>query len=101
MRHRNVTAEAIKQAILRRHLEELQQRQQEASIVNNLYGGGGGGGGMREQMGGGGGESPEDHDYFVDITREDLPKINKATGKPMGWHKKVHRFATPKGAGGA
>ena len=41
--------------------------------------------------------APEDRDYFVEIVREDLPEINEATGKPMGWKKKVHRYTTELG----
>lgn len=41
--------------------------------------------------------TPEEWDYYVDITREDLPEINPDTGKPRGWKKKVHRYTTKKG----
>lgn len=41
--------------------------------------------------------NPEDWDYYVDITREDLPEINPATKKPVGWKKSVHRRATKRG----
>lgn len=93
------------QAARRRLLRMLEKEGGDAaSIVNNVYGGGGSGGGaaggggggglggMLEAMGGGG-EDP--FDYFVDIKREDLPDINPATGKPLGWKKTVHRFRSP------
>ncbi len=63
-------------------------------VTNNVYGGGGHGG-LTEQMQGA--DSDPDRDYFVDITREDLPEINPATKKPMGWKKSVHRRSAAKG----
>jgi hypothetical protein len=49
------------------------------------------GGGVMAEM------SPEDRDYWVEITREDLDEINPATKKPKGWKKKVKRYTTPRG----
>ncbi len=85
------------EAAKRRILREL-EREQAAQVVNNLTQGGGMGGGqsqsIQDMMGSG---TPEDWDYFVDITREDLPDVNPATGKPKGWKKSVHRFTNRKG----
>jgi hypothetical protein len=86
------------EAAKRRILREL-EREQAAQVVNNLTQGGGGMGGaqgqsIQDMMGSG---TPEDWDYFVDITREDLPDVNPATGKPKGWKKSVHRFTNRKG----
>lgn len=92
---RNVTADMIRQAILRRHLEEIQHaelargQEQHQHVINNLYGGGGGMSGVREQM------DPDDNDYFVKITRRDLDEKDPDTGKPVGWEKKVHRYRQP------
>lgn len=86
-------------AIRRRLLAEIERGNQGGgqSIVNNVYGGGGAqggeiGGGIREAMA----EDidPALRDYYVDIEREDLPGINPATGKPVGWRKKVKRYST-------
>lgn len=90
-----VNDDVLLRAIRQRMLEDLRSpRQSAAPITNNVYGGGVGGG-VRDSMSdadlGG-----VDRDYFVDIVREDLPDINEATGKPIGWKKKVHRFSTPK-----
>lgn len=69
------------------------------SIVNNLYGNSGGGmNGLVEQMNGGPqGPAPDDFDYLVDIERRDLPEVNEATGRPVGWKKTVNRRRIPKG----
>lgn len=87
-------------AAKRRILREL-EREQAAQVVNNLTQSGGGMGreapqtqSIQDLMGSG---TPEDWDYFVDITREDLPDLNPATGKPKGWKKSVHRFTNRKG----
>ena len=88
-------------ALQQRMLDEIARKQD--GIVNNVYGGGpqgplsGGAGGIAAAMSGGGSPvSPEDLQYLVDITREDLP-LNPETGKPSGWHKIVERKAVPKG----
>ena len=39
---------------------------------------------------------PDLYDYMVDITREDLPDINPATGKPVGWKKSVKSYRAAK-----
>jgi hypothetical protein len=88
-------------AIRKRLLAEIERGQGGGqSVVNNVYGGGApaaiGGGGIREMAGAGGGDDdidPASRDYYVDITREDLPDINPLTKKPVGWRKKVHRFS--------
>lgn len=88
----------LRQAIQQRILEEIQRKEAAHQVVNNVYGQSGAAAphahGVSEQMGG---MSPEDYDYLVDITRSDLPEINPATKKPMGWKKTVHRYASPKG----
>jgi hypothetical protein len=89
----DLSDEAILRAVKRRLMDELSQRQ--AGVVNNVYGGSGQGvgsggyGGLVQDMAQGG-EDP--FNYFVDITREDLPDINPATKKPIGWTKKVERY---------
>jgi hypothetical protein len=54
-----------------------------------------------DRMGGGGstpaGEGEDPFSYFVKVTRKDLPDINPATGKPMGWEKTVHRYKQERG----
>lgn len=86
------------QAMRKRILDEINKREQQAAIVNNVYGGGGQPSqmhGVADQMTGmSEGEDP--YDYFVDITRKDLPDINPATGKPLGWEKSVHRHRKKK-----
>jgi hypothetical protein len=88
MTRKNVDA-MLRDVLLRRHLEALEQGQASGQIVNNVYGGGGGAPdmGMRGQMLP---DAEDDGDYMVDITRQDLP-----TGD--GWTKKVHRYRQPKG----
>lgn len=93
-----ITEDMLLNAIRKRQLADIERRDSER-IVNNIYGGGIGAGGVSGQMGGGGGgefQDPADRDYFVDIVREDLPEINPDTGRPRGWKKRVHRFATGK-----
>lgn len=74
-----------------------------ARIVNNVYGAGGGsggGGGVFEglQGGGAGGGGEDPFDYFVDITRENVPEGGQNPLDPDqtlaggGWAKRVHRF---------
>lgn len=80
----------FKQQMLRR----IRQRMLE-SVKEKAAAGGGhaeGPGGMMEHM------SPEDSDYFVDITRKDLPDVNPLTGKPEGWSKNVHRYKKKRAA---
>jgi len=40
------------------------------------------------------GMTPEDWDYLVDIERRD---VMSPEGEKIGWDKKVHRYASPKG----
>lgn len=98
-----ITDQMLIAAARKRLLAELGGGGDASRIVNNIYGGGssgmgGGGGGLFDSLTGGeaspaGGQPGEDpFDYFVDITRKDLPEINEATGKPIGWEKRVHRF---------
>jgi len=93
---------ALIRAARERVLSELagreSRRTQAQRIINNIYGGGGVADGLSPGAAGasGGGAAPDDLDYLVDIERKDLPDINPATGKPMGWSKKVHRYAKKK-----
>jgi hypothetical protein len=101
---------ALIRAARKRLLSELEPAMKKAessanhaSVVNNVYGGGhgAGDGGLMDRMGGGGstpaGEGEDPFSYFVDVTRKDLPDINPATGKPMGWEKSVHRYKQKRG----
>jgi hypothetical protein len=88
----------LRDAIRERLLSEVKKPRDYEKIVNNVYGGDvssaknqGLGGGVMADM------NPDDRDYFVDITREDLPDLNPLTGKPKGWHKKVKRYTQPRG----
>ena len=65
----------------RAHQEHQKQRQESAGGYDSISQG----------------MSPEDLDYWVDITRRDLDELNPNTGKPAGWNKKVHRYTEPKG----
>ncbi len=87
---------ALIKAARKRILAELEAKGGAAGITNNVYGGGSGGG-LMERMNGAEGEDPSLRDYFVDISREDMPEINEKTGKPKGWNKKVHRHTSLKG----
>jgi hypothetical protein len=89
----------LRQAIRDRILNEVKKPRDVERIVNNVYGGPltsdknqGLGGGVTGEM------APEDLDYLVDITREDLPELNPLTGKPKGWKKTVVRRTQPRGA---
>lgn len=89
----------LRQAIRDRILSEVRKPRDVERIVNNVYGGAltsdknqGLGGGVMGEM------SPEDRDYLVDITREDLPELNPLTGKPKGWKKTVKRYTQPRGS---
>ena len=84
---------ALIRAARKRILAELEAKQS-GGVVNNVYGGSGG---LTERMNGAEHEDPSLRDYFVDITREDLPEINEHTGKPRGWKKSVHRHTSLKG----
>lgn len=91
--------ELLRQAIRDRILNEVKRPRDVEKVINNVYGGPltteknqGLGGGVMAEM------SPEDRDYWVEITREDLDEINPATKKPKGWTKKVKRYTTPRGA---
>jgi len=93
----------LRQAIRDRILNEVKQPRDVERIVNNVYGGPltsdknqGLGGGVTGEMAEG--MTPEELDYFVKITRKDLPNLNPLTGKPEGWEKEVHRFTKPRGA---
>lgn len=104
---RGVSDQALLSAVRQRILAEIQKKQEQhhAAITNNVYGHGGGTAeqsqhgmsqGVADQLGNS--TNAEDpYDYFVDITREDLPNINPATGKPAGWKKSVQRYRTKKG----
>lgn len=115
-----ISDQALIQEIRKRLLDEIRggKRGGDAErIVNNIYGGGvagsgspmQGGGGVMDRMGGPGEMSPEDHDYFVDILRQDIGEggqadfVDPTTGQPTsqampqgGWRKRVHRFSVPK-----
>jgi len=86
------------QAMRERILDEIKRRNSDShSIVNNVYGSSTAG--KPGIMGALGGESSDsasdprgDHDYFVDILRENLdPEDPK-----KGWKKSVHRYVQPK-----
>ena len=108
MAKRPITDAVLLEAIRQRMMDEI-GKQHESNVINNLIGGSSdalpatrGARGVSEFAGqatssGAEGLSPEDYDYLVDITREDLPEINPATGKPMGWKKTVHRYREEKG----
>jgi hypothetical protein len=88
----------LRQAIRDRILSEVRKPREVDRVVNNVYGGPltsdknqGLGGGVTGEM------APEDLDYLVDITREDLPELNPLTGKPKGWKKTVVRRTQPRG----
>jgi len=95
-----VTDEMLLQAIRKRLMEDIQRKEQQAAIVNQIYGGAAGPArGVMGALGGaqqGEGVDPGMFDYFVDITREDLPELNPETGKPLGWKKSVHRYRKKK-----
>lgn len=55
-------------------------------------------GGLMEHMNGGKDDSSDLMDYLVEIEKNDIP--NPDGGKPVGWTKKVHRYASPKGKAG-
>lgn len=89
-------------AMRKRILDEINKREQahQASVTNNVYGGSGEGShhkmsGVGDQLGQAH-EGEDPYDYFVDITRKDLPDINPHTGKPAGWEKSVHRHRKKK-----
>lgn len=93
----------LREAIRDRILNEVKKPRDVDRIVNNVYGGpltsdknqglgGGVTGEMAEDM------TPEEMDYFVNITRKDLPNLNPLTGKPEGWEKTVHRYTKPRGS---
>lgn len=84
-----ITDEVLLDAIRKRYLREIEKESQAANIQNIINNAPASAPGMAAAMGG---VTPEDAEYFVDITREDLPDINPATGKPMGWKKGVHRY---------
>ena len=90
-----ISDQAFIEAARRRLLEEIRGRQAAEShhkIINNVYGHDGGHhGGLVEHM-----AHPDNNDYYVDITREDLPGVNPETGKPAGWKKTGHRRTEPK-----
>ena len=97
---KQVTDQQLLAAMRQRILNEIEKRQEQQAIINNVYGGGGDyqsrSSGVADQLGtASDGEDP--YDYFVDITREDLPDINPATGKPAGWKKSVQRYRKKKG----
>lgn len=86
--------QALIRAARRRLLSEISQKANAQSVINNVYGGGGG---VMDRLGGAPMTPPsspdeDPYDYLVDITREDLPDVNPATGKPKGWKKSVHRY---------
>lgn len=91
---------ALIRAARKRIMRELEAQQAGGGspITNNVFSGGGGGiaPGLMERMNGAEAEDPSLRDYLVDITREDLPDINPATGKPVGWKKSVHRYVREK-----
>lgn len=107
----DITEQALLQAIKRRILEEIKDRQRAAApIVNNVYGNhqgaGGGAGGLTGSLGYGGeqGGNPDDFDYMVDISRQDMQPgdIDPTTGQPFtreGWIKRVHRHRKKKVTG--
>lgn len=90
---------ALIKAARRRLLAEI-ENQKAASIINNVYGGGtgSGGGGVMDHMPSPSSPGEDPYDYFVDITRKDLPDMNPNTGKPAGWEKSVHRYRNKKKA---
>ena len=99
MPRKQLNDEMLVAAMRQRLLDEIQKRQEHQAIINNVYGGGShekpASMGVADQLGSAGdGEDP--YDYFVDITRKDLPEINPQTGKPMGWEKSVHRHRQKK-----
>ena len=109
MKKQPITDAVLLEAIRQRMMDEI-GKQRETNVINNLIGGGSdalpavrGSRGVGEFVGqanpssAGEGLSPEDMDYLVDITREDLPGLNPDTGKPRGWKKTVHRYRAPKG----
>jgi hypothetical protein len=95
----SVTDEMLIEALREKILREIQKEQNAQAITQNIYGPGQQVQGIPERMQLGPQEElPEDlFDYFVDITREDLPEVNPVTSKPLGWKKSVHRYRTKKG----
>lgn len=107
MKKQPITDAVLLEAMRQRLLDEISRRQ-ETNVINNLIGGSSdalpavrGASGVSQYASPT--SSAEDeidpalYDYFVDITREDLPDINPATGKPAGWKKSVHRYRAEKG----
>jgi hypothetical protein len=82
----DVLLAAIRKRLLR-EIEDERRASDAAQIVNNVYGGPmEARGGIHEEL------APDDMEYYVDITRKDLPETNPETGKPVGWEKKVRRW---------
>lgn len=94
----------LREAIRDRILNEVRKPRDVERIVNNVYGGALTGSDKNQGLGGGvTGEmakdmTPEELDYYVKISREDMDELNPLTGKPKGWVKKVKRFTRPKGS---
>lgn len=84
-----ITDEVLLDAIRKRYLREIEKETQAANINNIINNSPASAPGMAAAMGG---VTPDDDEYFVDITRTDLPEINPITKKPIGWNKKVRRY---------
>ena len=102
----HISDQMLLQAIREKALNDIKAQHAAQSIINNYGSSGagsplGGSAGVGSAMSDAGSGSPgeDPFDYWVDITRKDLPEINEATGKPAGWEKSVHRHRTPKGEG--
>ena len=96
-----ITDEAIMDAIREQMLARIKS-QNDARTVNYMLGGGQSGakGGVFETLGAPSAspvtpDEDPDLDYFVDILKND--NIDPETGKSIGWKKKVHRYASPRG----
>lgn len=90
--------QALVRAARKRLLAEIERKEAQSAIVNNVYGSGGG---VSERLGindlappAAGEDDP--YGYYVDIIRRDLADKDPDTGKPVGWEKKVHRYAKKK-----
>lgn len=86
-------------AMRQRILDEINRRQEAHTLVNNIYGNNAGGPGesshgVADQLGHSTSEQ-DPYDYFVDITKEDMP-VDPKTGKSPGWKKGVHRHREEK-----
>lgn len=96
-----VTDDMLLAAIRQRILDEINRKEQQAQIINQIYGGKGGespqgqAGGVMGALGNASGMSPEDYNYYVDISRQDVFDPQDPSRR-IGWDKKVHRYKEPK-----